>query len=291
METKMTDKKVTLTLQDGTSIELDVLKGTLGQDVVDVRTLGSSGLFTFDPGFTSTASCESAITFIDGDEGILLHRGFPISELATHSNYLEVCYILLNGEAPNQKQFDDFRPPVPRHTMIHEQITRLFHGFRRDSHPMAVMCGVTGALAAFYHDSLDVNIERHREIAAFRLLSKMPTMAAMCYKYSIGQPFVYPRNDLSYAGNFLHMMFATPCEEYKVNPVLERAMDRILILHADHEQNASTSTVRTAGSPPCGDRRTAVPTKRPCVCWKRSAPLSTFRNLLNAPKTKMIHSV
>lgn len=188
----MTDKKVTLTLQDNTSVELDVMQGTLGQDVVDVRALGSQGLFTFDPGFTSTASCESKITFIDGDEGILLHRGFPIDQLATHSNYLEVCYILLNGEAPTQAQFEEFRTTVTRHTMIHEQITRLFHGFRRDSHPMAVMCGVTGALAAFYHDSLDVNIERHREIAAFRLLSKMPTMAAMCYKYSIGQPFVYP---------------------------------------------------------------------------------------------------
>ncbi|KAF0664279.1 type II citrate synthase, partial [Salmonella enterica subsp. enterica serovar Worthington str. BCH-7253] len=206
------------------------------------------GVFTFDPGFTSTASCESKITFIDGDEGILLHRGFPIDQLATDSNYLEVCYILLYGEKPTQEEYDEFRTTVTRHTMIHEQITRLFHAFRRDSHPMAVMCGITGALAAFYHDSLDVNNPRHREIAAFRLLSKMPTMAAMCYKYSIGQPFVYPRNDLSYAGNFLNMMFSTPCETYEVNPVLERAMDRILILHADHEQNASTSTVRTAGS-------------------------------------------
>ncbi|CAJ0992986.1 citrate synthase [Pantoea sp. Nvir] len=244
----MTDKKVTLTLQDDARIELDILKGTLGLDVVDVRPLGAKGLLTFDPGFTSTASCESKITYIDGDEGILLYRGFPIHQLATHSNYLEVCYILLNGEAPTQKEHDEFRETVIRHTMIHEQITRLFHGFRRDSHPMAVMCGVTGALAAFYHDSLDVNIQSHREIAAFRLLSKMPTMAAMCYKYSIGQPFIYPRNDLSYASNFLYMMFSTPCEKYLVNPVLERAMDRILILHADHEQNASTSTVRTAGS-------------------------------------------
>ncbi|SFM86846.1 citrate synthase [Izhakiella capsodis] len=244
----MADKKATLTLEGGTPIELKVLKGTLGQEVVDVRTLGSNDLFTFDPGFTSTASCESKITFIDGDEGILLHRGFPIDELATRSNYLEVCYILLNGEAPSKKQLEEFKTIVTRHTMIHEQITHLFRGFRRDSHPMAVMCGVTGALAAFYHDAMDVNIERHREIAAFRLLSKMPTVTAMCYKYSIGQPFVYPRNDLSYAGNFLHMMFSTPCEEYKINPVLEKAMDRILILHADHEQNASTSTVRTAGS-------------------------------------------
>lgn len=244
----MADTKAKLTLNGDTAVELDVLKGTLGQDVIDIRTLGSKGVFTFDPGFTSTASCESKITFIDGDEGILLHRGFPIDQLATDSNYLEVCYILLNGEKPTQEQYDEFKTTVTRHTMIHEQITRLFHAFRRDSHPMAVMCGITGALAAFYHDSLDVNNPRHREIAAFRLLSKMPTMAAMCYKYSIGQPFVYPRNDLSYAGNFLNMMFSTPCEPYEVNPILERAMDRILILHADHEQNASTSTVRTAGS-------------------------------------------
>ncbi|VDZ80114.1 citrate synthase [Salmonella bongori] len=215
------------------------------------------------------------ITFIDGDEGILLHRGFPIDQLATDSNYLEVCYILLYGEKPTQEEYDEFRTTVTRHTMIHEQITRLFHAFRRDSHPMAVMCGITGALAAFYHDSLDVNNPRHREIAAFRLLSKMPTMAAMCYKYSIGQPFVYPRNDLSYAGNFLNMMFSTPCETYEVNPILERAMDRILILHADHEPER-INVYRTyrrllwrqprlpasrRGLPPCGDRLTAAPTK------------------------------
>lgn len=244
----MADKKAILTLNGKEPIELDVLSGTLGYDEIDIRSLGAKGYFTFDPGFTSTASCESKITYIDGDQGILLHRGFPIDQLAEKSNYLEVCYILLFGEAPTQEQYDVFKTTVTRHTMIHEQITRLFHGFRRDSHPMAVMCGVTGALAAFYHDSLDISNERHREIAAYRLLSKMPTVAAMCYKYSLGQPFVYPRNDLSYAGNFLHMMFATPCEPYEVNPVLERAMDRILILHADHEQNASTSTVRTAGS-------------------------------------------
>src|SRR5471032_1524998 len=244
----MADKKATLTLQGQDPIELDVLSGTLGQDEIDIRTLGSKGLFTFDPGFTSTASCESKITYIDGDEGVLLHRGFPIDQLAKESNFLEVSYLLLYGEAPTQKQYEEFKKIVERHTMVHEQITRLFHGFRRDSHPMAVLCGVTGALAAFYHDSIDVENERHREIAAYRLLSKMPTVAAMCYKYSIGQPFVYPRNDLSYAGNFLHMMFATPCEEYKVNPVLERALDRIFILHADHEQNASTSTVRLCGS-------------------------------------------
>ncbi len=244
----MSNIKAELTLNGVRVTDLDILSPTLGQPVVDVRTLGGKGYYTFDPGFTSTASCESKITYIDGDEGILLHRGFPIEELAMKSDYLEVCYILLYGEAPDQKEYDEFKETVKRHTMIHEQITRLFNGFRRDSHPMAVLCGVTGALAAFYHDSLDVNNPRHREIAAYRLLSKMPTVAAMCYKYSVGQPFVYPKNNLSYAGNFLRMMFATPCEEYVVNPVLERAMDRILILHADHEQNASTSTVRTAGS-------------------------------------------
>jgi len=244
----MADNKATLTLPGEAPIELDVLQGTLGEKEIDIRSLGSKGYFTYDPGYTSTASCESKITYIDGDEGILLHRGYPIDQLALNSTFLEVCYILLNGEAPTPEQYEEFQTIVTRHTMVHEQITRLFNGFRRDSHPMAVLCGVTGALAAFYHDSLDVNVVRHREIAAFRLLSKMPTVAAMCYKYSIGQPFIYPRNDLSYAGNFLHMMFATPCENYEVNPVLERAMDRIMILHADHEQNASTSTVRTAGS-------------------------------------------
>lgn len=243
----MADNKAKLTIAE-TSVDLDVLSPTLGSKVIDIRTLGSKGYYTYDPGFTSTASCESKITFIDGNNGILLHRGFPIGQLATESTYLEVCYILLYGEAPTQEQYDKFKTTVTRHTMIHEQITRLFHGFRRDSHPMAVLCGVTGALAAFYHDALDVSNPVHRDITAYRLLSKMPTVAAMCYKYSIGQPFVYPKNDLSYAGNFLHMMFATPCEEYVVNPVLERAMDRIFILHADHEQNASTSTVRTAGS-------------------------------------------
>ncbi|HEK0370975.1 TPA: citrate synthase [Proteus mirabilis] len=243
----MADNKAKLTIGE-TSVDLDVLSPTLGSKVIDIRTLGSKGYYTYDLGFTSTASCESKITYIDGNNGILLHRGFPIGQLATESTYLEVCYILLYGEAPTQEQYDKFKTTVTRHTMIHEQITRLFHGFRRDSHPMAVLCGVTGALAAFYHDALDVSNPVHRDITAYRLLSKMPTVAAMCYKYSIGQPFVYPRNDLSYAGNFLHMMFATPCEEYVVNPVLERAMDRIFILHADHEQNASTSTVRTAGS-------------------------------------------
>lgn len=241
------DKRATLTIGSDT-VDLNVLTGTLGNDEIDIRSLGSKGYFTFDPGFTSTASCESKITYIDGEAGVLLHRGYPIEQLAQHATYLEVCYILLYGEAPTAEQYAEFEITVTRHTMIHEQLTRLFQGFRRDAHPMAVMCGVVGALAAFYHNAMDINNEHHREITAYRLISKMPTVAAMSYKYSIGQPFVYPRNDLSYAGNFLHMMFSTPCEEYKVNPVLERAMDRILILHADHEQNASTSTVRTAGS-------------------------------------------
>ncbi|WGO82823.1 citrate synthase [Arsenophonus apicola] len=241
-------KTIELVDKDAEKIELEVLKPTLGVDVIDVRGLGSKGYFTYDPGFTSTASCESKITYIDGDKGILLHRGYPIDQLATNSTYLEVCYTLLYGEKPTQNDYDKFKKIVTEHTMIHDQITRLLQGFRRDSHPMAILCGVTGALAAFYHDSLDVNNPRHREIAAFRLLSKMPTVAAMCYKYSIGQPFIYPQNDLSYSANFLHMMFATPCEKYLVNPIIERAMDRIFILHANHEQNASTSTVRTAGS-------------------------------------------
>ncbi|WP_063657042.1 citrate synthase [Candidatus Arsenophonus triatominarum] len=241
-------KIIELVDKDAEKIELEALNPTLGIDVIDVRGLGSKGYFTYDPGFTSTASCESKITYIDGDKGILLHRGYPIDQLATNSTYLEVCYILLYGEKPSQNDYDSFKKIVTEHTMIHDQITRLLQGFRRDSHPMAILCGVTGALAAFYHDSLDVNNPRHREIAAFRLLSKMPTVAAMCYKYSIGQPFIYPQNSLSYSANFLHMMFATPCEKYQVNPIIERAMDRIFILHADHEQNASTSTVRTAGS-------------------------------------------
>ena len=244
----MADQKATLHLPGQEPIELPILEAAAGFNVLDVRGLGKHGYFTFDPGFLATASCESEITFIDGAKGVLLHRGYPIDQLAKKSDFLEVCYILLNGEVPNRKEFDDFHRVVMHHTMVHEQLTDFFSGFRRDSHPMAIMCGVVGALSAFYHDSLDISDARHREIAAYRLLSKMPTLAAMSYKYSMGQPFVYPRNDLSYAGNFLHMMFAVPCEEYVVNPVLEKAMDRIMILHADHEQNASTSTVRLAGS-------------------------------------------
>ncbi|TPE48894.1 citrate (Si)-synthase [Maribrevibacterium harenarium] len=245
----MADKKARLTV-DGIDqpIELPVLSGTLGTDVIDVRGLGSHGVFTYDPGFMSTGSCESAITYIDGDAGVLLHRGYPIAELAQHSDYLETCYLLLYGELPNEAEKAEFVKTVKNHTMVQQSMQKFLEGFRNDAHPMAVMVGLVGALSAFYQDHMDINDPKHREIAAFRLISKMPTIAAMCYKYSKGQPVTYPRNDLSYAENFLHMMFSTPCEEYKVNPVFAKAMDRIFILHADHEQNASTSTVRLAGS-------------------------------------------
>ena len=245
----MADKKARLTV-DGLdeAIELPVYSGTEGPDVIDVRPLTGKGLFTYDPGFVSTAACESAITYIDGGKGILLHGGYPIGELAEKSDYMEVCYLLLNGELPTAEQKEKFVNTVKNHTMLHEQLNHFYNGFRRDAHPMAIMCGVVGALSSFYHDSLDINDEHHREVCAYRLIAKMPTIAAMCFKYSTGQPFMYPRNDLSYAGNFLQMMFGTPCEEYQVNPILEKAMDRIFVLHADHEQNASTSTVRLAGS-------------------------------------------
>ncbi|NRP58960.1 citrate synthase [Marinobacterium sp. xm-d-564] len=245
----MADKKARLVV-DGVDkeIELPVYHGTEGPDVVDVRPLTGEGLFTYDPGFVSTASCESKITYIDGANGVLLHRGYPIEELAEHSDYLEVCYLLLNGELPTPEQKAKFDYTVNQHTMVHEQLRSFYNGFRRDAHPMAIMCGVVGALSAFYHDSLDINDPHHREVCAYRLIAKMPTLAAMCYKFSIGQPFIYPRNDLGYADNFLRMMFATPCEDYKINPVLSRAMDKIFTLHADHEQNAPTSTVRLAGS-------------------------------------------
>jgi citrate synthase len=243
------DKKATLTLHDGRQIEFPVLSGSIGPDVVDIRTLyGKTGVFTYDPGYLSTASCNSTITYIDGDAGVLLYRGYPIEQLAQHCNFLEVCYLLLHGELPDEKQKNDFVDIVTHHTMVHEQLARLYQGFRRDAHPMAVMVGVVGALSAFYHDALDINDPEHRSISAFRLIAKMPTIVAMSYKYSIGQPFVYPRNDLSYTANFMRMMFAVPTEDYKVNEVLVRAMDRIFILHADHEQNASTSTVRLSGS-------------------------------------------
>jgi citrate synthase len=247
--TTMADKTATLKLPDGKTLDFPVLDGTLGPEVVDIRTLyGKSGMFTYDPGFLSTASCSSSITFIDGDAGILLYRGYPIEQLAETCDFLEVCYLLQYGELPNRKQKDEFVDIVTHHTMVHEQLARLYQGFRRDAHPMAVMVGVVGALSAFYHDALDINDPHHRVISAFRLIAKMPTIVAMSYKYSIGQPFVYPKNDLSYTANFMRMMFAVPAEEYKVNDVLVRAMDRIFILHADHEQNASTSTVRLCGS-------------------------------------------
>ena len=243
----MADKKAELHI-DGKVFELPVLSPSIGQDVIDIRVLASKGYFTYDPGFMSTASCESEITFIDGDKGILRHRGYDIADLANNASYLEVCFLLLRGELPSEEQYQEFKKLVSQHTMIHDQINAFFRGFRRDAHPMAIMCGVVGALSAFYHDSLDINNEEHRVVAAHRLISKMPTIAAMCYKYNKGQPFSYPRNELAYAENFLHMMFSTPCEPYEVNPVVARAMDKIFTLHADHEQNASTSTVRLAGS-------------------------------------------
>ncbi|MFM8614875.1 MAG: citrate synthase [Alphaproteobacteria bacterium] len=241
---------ITITL-DGTnkSTTLPLLGGTLGPQVADIRKLyGDLGIFTFDPGYGATASCESTITYIDGDAGVLLYRGYPIEQLAEKSSFLEISYLLLNGDLPNAAQYEEFRKGVTYHTMLHEQLRRFFDGFRRDAHPMAVMCGVVGALAAFYHDNLDINDPRQREIAAFRLIAKVPTIAAWAYKYSIGQPFMYPRNDLTYAENFLYMLNAVPAEPWVNTPILARAMDRIMILHADHEQNASTSTVRLAGS-------------------------------------------
>ena len=233
----------------GQSYDLPVIEGSTGPDVIDVRRLyADTGCFTYDPGFTSTGSCESKITFIDGEKGILRYRGYQIDELAEKSDFMEVCYLLLYGELPLPAQKKKFETDISLHTMLHEQINYFFRGFRRDAHPMAIMCGVVGALSAFYHDSTDINDPKHRMIASYRLLAKMPTIAALAYKYSLGQPFIYPRNDLKYADNFLYMMNSTPCADYDVNPVLARAMDRILILHADHEQNASTSTVRLAGS-------------------------------------------
>ena len=241
-------KNATLTVGDKT-IELPMFSPTAGPDVIDIRKLyAQAGVFTYDPGFTSTASCDSTITFIDGDEGILTHRGYPIGELAEKSHYLEVCYLLLYGELPSPAELEDFEHRVTNHTMIHEQMINFFRGFRRDAHPMAVMVGVVGAMSAFYHDSTDINDEWQREVASIRLIAKMPTIAAMAYKYTIGQPFIYPRNDLDYASNFLRMCFAVPAEDYVVDPILSRAMDRIFTLHADHEQNASTSTVRLASS-------------------------------------------
>ncbi|HAB80178.1 MAG TPA: citrate (Si)-synthase [Glaciecola sp.] len=243
----MADKKAILKI-DGKEVELPILQGTAGQDVIDVRTLGATGYFTYDPGFMATGSCESSITYIDGAEGVLLHRGFPIGELAQDSDYLEVCYMLLHGDQPTADQYAEFKDTITNHTMVHEQINMFFHGFRNDSHPMAMLCGTVGALSSFYHSDLDVTNPAQRIRSAHRLIAKMPTLIAMAYKYSVGQPFVYPKNDLSYAGNFLNMMFSVPTEDYYISPAVEKAMDRIFILHADHEQNASTSTVRLAGS-------------------------------------------
>ena len=247
---KLVDNKATLSFSNGApSMDLPIYQGTIGPDVVDIRKLyGQTGMFTYDPGFLSTAACQSAITYIDGDKGELLYRGYPIEQLATNCDYLDTCYLLLKGELPDAPQRADFHKLVLDHTMVNEQLQFFLRGFRRDAHPMAVLTGLVGALSAFYHDSTDINNPEHREISAIRLIAKMPTLVAMAYKYGKGQPYMYPRNELSYAGNFLRMMFGTPCEDYVVNPVLERALDRIFILHADHEQNASTSTVRLCGS-------------------------------------------
>ena len=244
----MSDKQATLNA-GGKDVSMEVRSGTLGPDVIDIRKMyAQTGLFTYDPGFTSTASCDSAITYIDGDEGVLLHGGYPIGQLAEQSSFMEVSYLLLNGALPSKGELADFSRTISRHTMLHEQLMQFYRGFRRDAHPMAIMCGVVGALSAFYHDSTDIADPVHRKISSHRLVAKMPTIAAAAYKYSIGQPFVYPDNSLSYTGNFLRMTFGVPAEKYEVNPVVEKALDRIFILHADHEQNASTSTVRLAGS-------------------------------------------
>ncbi|WP_371378780.1 citrate synthase [Thalassotalea aquiviva] len=244
----MADSKATLSIAGQDIAELPILKGTAGNDVIDIRTLGSKGYFTYDPGFLATASCESKITYIDGAKGILQHRGYAIDDLAKHADYLEVCYLLLNGKAPTQEEYDEFTNVITNHTMVHEKIAHFYQGFLSDAHPMAMLCGVVGAMSSFYHSDLDINDPEQRMRCAHRLIAKLPTLAAMAYRYSIGHPFVYPRNDLSYSANFLHMMFSVPAEEYKVSPTLAKAMDRIFILHADHEQNASTSTVRLAGS-------------------------------------------
>jgi len=245
----MAEKKAQLSV-DGIdeTIDLPIYEGTTGPDVIDVRSLVSKGVFTYDPGFMSTASCESKITYIDGGNGVLLYRGYPIEQLAEKSDFLECCYLLLNGELPTPKEKDEFVFNIKHHTMVHDQLTTVLHGFPRHAHPMAIMIGAVGALSAFYHNDLDIDDTEHRELAAIRLIAKIPTLAAMCYKYSIGQPFMQPRNDLTFSENFLYMMFGTPCEDYKPSPVLADAMDKIFLLHADHEQNASTSTVRLAGS-------------------------------------------
>ena len=244
----MTDRKATILIDGEKLIDLPIHKGTLGQDVIDVGTLGNYGYFTYDPSFTATASCESQITYIDGDQGILLHRGYPIEELAEQSDYIELCYLLLEGALPNAEQKKKFEHDIKYHTMVNRSVEQFISGFRWDAHPMAIVCGVVGAMSSIYHDSLDITDQEHRKISAHRLIAKMPTIAAMCYKHFIGQPYIYPDNTLSYSENFLHMMFGTPCEKYECHPALAKAMDKIFLLHADHEQNASTSTVRLAGS-------------------------------------------
>ena len=289
----------------GKKVDLPRLSGTVGPDVADIRALYSNlDVFTYDPGFTSTGSCKSAITYIDGDVGILLHRGYPIEQLAEHSDFLETAYVILYGELPNAEQSAKFRKDITYHSMLQDQMNYFYRGFRRDAHPMAVLCGVVGAMAAFYHDSTNVNDPASREIASFRLIAKMPTITAWAYKYSQGQPFIYPNNKMSYAENFLHMMFATPCEEYKPSPVLIKAMDRLLILHADHEQNASTlpcvwlgrqvqtpSPVSPPVSPRCGGLPMAVPMKRCCKCCTKSVRRSVSPNSSSVPRTRTIRSV
>jgi citrate synthase len=244
----MADKKATVQVTGQEPFELPIMSGTAGNDVIDVRTLGAQGVFTYDPGFLATASCQSKITFIDGGKGVLTHRGYPIEQLAENSSYVELCYLLLNGELPSKEELTKFEGTIKNHTMVHEKIASFFQGFMIDAHPMAMLCGVVGAMSSFYHDDLDITDPAQRKRSAYRLVAKLPTIAAMAYKYSIGQPFVYPKNDLSYSENFLNMMFSVPAEKYEVNPVLADAMDKIFMLHADHEQNASTSTVRLAGS-------------------------------------------
>jgi citrate synthase len=243
------DKQATISLSGNRTVQMPVRAGTIGPDVIDIgRLYSNTGCFTYDPGFVSTANCSSKITYIDGEEGVLLYRGYPIDQIAEQSNFIETCYLLLHGELPNKAQYELFNNTITRHTMLHEQMTRFFTGYRRDAHPMAIMCGTVGALSAFYHDSTDITDAHQRMVAQHRLIAKMPTIAAMAYKYSAGQPFIYPRNDLDYTANFLQMCFAVPCEPYQIDPIVARALDKIFILHADHEQNASTSTVRLAGS-------------------------------------------
>ena len=301
----MTETKTATLTIDGQSYDLPIFSPTAGPDVVDIRKLyGQAGVFTYDPGFTSTASCDSTITYIDGDKGELLHRGYPIDQLAAKSHFLEVCYLLLYGELPSAAQLEKFETTITRHTMIHEQMSYLFRGFRRDAHPMAIIVGVVGAMSAFYHDSTDISDPHQREVATHRLIAKMPTIVAMAYKYTIGQPFVYPRNDLDYASNFLQMCFAVPCEDYQVNPILARAMDRILTLHADHEQNASTSTVRLASSSGANPfaciaagvaclwgPATVAPTRPAWRCSRKSVLSTGSRNSSPAPRTRTIRSV